>query len=358
MNENQMNRCVSHEGLRSLCTSIQAGYGIPESDAQIVTECLVEANLMGLDTHGVIRLKFYVDRVKAGGNNPQPTTRVLRDGACAATLDADNALGPVGGKMAMDLAIQKAQEAGVGVVVIRNCNHYGPAGHYARMALEHDMIGVSLTNVLKSMPPTGGAGPRVGNNPYAVAFPAGKEMPVVVDGATSKSSWGKLFLCAQTGEDLPPDCYVDSEGRPTVKPQQVLDGGALLPFASHKGYGIAVAIELLTGMLSGGVLDQDIPHPYKKMNEPGANSFFMAALKIDEFVDVSHFKKRMDQWISYIHSTSRGPGVERIWLPGEKEAVTREQRIAEGIPLNSKMVEELKELAKGAGGVFKLDEQE
>ena len=352
MNDDTGGILIDHKSLRRLCTRIQVGFGVPEPDAEIVSDCLIEANLMGLDTHGVIRLKIYMDRIKAGGNNPKPNIRVVRENPCTALMDADNALGPVGGKQAMELAIEKARSVGIGVVVIRNCNHYGPAGHYARMALEHEMIGVSMTNVLASMPPTGGVEARTGNNPYSISFPAQDEPPVVVDGATSMSSWGKLFLCAQKGEDLPDGCYVDSEGRPTVKPQDVLDGGALLPFAGHKGYGIAVAIELLTGMLADAPLAHDIPHLYKKLPEPGANTFFMAAIRIDNFVDPQRFKQRMDKWIRFVRSTRKLEGVERIWLPGEKEIVTRHQRLTEGIPLNAEMVDELRTLTSEAGVGF------
>ncbi len=340
---------IGHEPLHHLCTQIQVGFGVPRPDAEVVSDCLVEANLMGLDTHGVIRLKVYMDRIEAGGNNPKPTIQIVRENPCTALMDADNALGPVGGKRAMELAIEKASGVGIGIVVIRNCNHYGPAGHYARMALEYDMIGISMTNVLASMPPTGGVEARTGNNPYSMSFPAQNEPPVVVDGATSMSSWGKLFLCDQKGEDLPEGCYVDSEGRPTVNPQDVLDGGALLPFAGHKGYGIAAAIELLTGMLANAQLAPDIPHLYKKLDEPGVNSFFMAAIRIDNFVEPKKFKQRMDEWIRLIRSTRRLEGVDRIWLPGEKEIVSRQKRLVEGIPLNTEMVDELKVLAEKAG---------
>jgi len=341
--------CIDHKLLSSLCTKIQISFGIPEKDAEIVSDCLVESNLMGIDTHGVIRLKFYMDRIKAGGNNPTPNIKILRENACTALIDADNALGPVGGKQAMETAIKKADSAGIGVVVICNCNHYGPAGYYSRMALPHDMIGVSMTNVLASMPPTGGAKARIGNNAYSISFPTQYEPPVVVDGATSLASWGKLFLCAQKGEDLPDGCYVDSNGNLTVKPEDVLDGGSLLPFAEHKGYGIAVAIELLTGMLANSALDHKIPHPYKKLDEPGRNSFFMAALRIDNFTDPQCFKQRMDKWIRFIHSTPKAEGAEAIWLPGEKEISTRQKRLVEGIPLNKQMVDELKTLATEAG---------
>ncbi|MDD5705934.1 MAG: Ldh family oxidoreductase [Kiritimatiellae bacterium] len=337
---------MDHRALRQLCTKIQKGYGVAERDAEVVSDCLVEANLMGLDTHGVIRLKFYMDRVKAGGNNPTPRIRTVRENACTALLDADNALGPVGGKRAMDLAIDKASKTGVGVVVVSRCNHYGPAGYYARMAADRQMIGISLTNVLGSMPPTGGAQALIGNNPYAIGFPAKDEPPVVVDGATSLSSWGKLFLCAQTGEPLPAGCYVDKDGRPTLDPKAVMDGGALLPFAGHKGYGIAVAIELLTGMLASATLDHDIAHPYKELGTPGENSFFMLALRIDNFSDADDFCRRMDEWIRFIRGSRRAAGTDRIWLPGEKEIEVRSQRLRDGIPLNTKMAEELQTLSR------------
>jgi L-2-hydroxycarboxylate dehydrogenase (NAD+) len=336
---------IDHESLRRLCMLIQIGFGVPESDAKIVSDCLVEANLMGLDTHGVIRLKPYMDRIKAGGNNPMPNIRIVKDNVCTALIDADNALGPVGGKQAMELAIKKADSTGIGVVVIKNCNHYGPAGYYARMALKHEMIGVSMTNVLASMPPTGGAEAYIGNNAYSIAFPAKDEPPVVVDGATSLASWGKVFLCAQEGKELPEGCYVDSDGSLTVKPQDVINGGSLLPFAGHKGYGIAVAIELLTGMLADSSLDHEILHPYKELAKPGMNTFFMSAIRISEFTAPEKFKARMDEWIRSVRSIHKSEGVDRIWLPGEKEFVTRNQRLTDGIPLNTKMTDELEALA-------------
>lgn len=352
MNSNSDGIIIDHLSLRRLSTQIQVGFGMPESDAEVVSDCLVEANLMGIDTHGVIRLKVYMDRVEAGGNNPNPNICIVRENPCTALIDADDALGAVGGKKAMQLAIEKAKNVGIGIVVIRSCNHYGPAGYYARMALEHDMIGVSLTNVLASMPPTGGTEARTGNNPYAISFPAQEEPSVVVDAATSMSSWGKLFLCAQLGEDLPAGCYVDSKGQPTLDPQAVLDGGTLLPFAEYKGYGIAAAIELLTGMLANAPMANDMPHPYQNLDKSGTNTFFMAAIRIDNFVDPEQFKQRMDEWIRLVRSTKRAEGIERIWLPGEKEMVTHKERLAEGIPLNAEMVRELQTLAGRVGVDF------
>jgi len=345
---------VDHERLRTLCTSILVGVRVPEADATVVANLLAEANLCGIDTHGVIRLKLYVDRIIAGGIKVEPEIQTVRENPCTALLDGDNCLGPVGGTQAMDLAIAKAANTGIGMVAIRNCNHYGPAGHYARLATARGMIGISITNTLASMPPTGGAAPRQGNNAYSIGFPASEEPAVVVDGATSKASWGKLFLCAQEGQDLPEDCYVDSAGAPTLNPQDVMDGGGLLPFAEHKGYGLAVAFELLTGMLAAAPLDHKIPHPYKKLDVPGDNTFFMGAIDADCFAGADEFKRDMDEWVRFMRDTPRAPGVERVWLPGEKEAVTRQERFEEGIPLGENMMQELRELAQQAGVQFDI----
>ena len=345
---------VAHDALRLLCTRILEAANVPSQDARTVADLVVEANLCGLDTHGVIRLKLYVDRIKAGGIKTDPQLRVVRENACTALLDADNGLGPVGGTYAMELAIQKANSAGIGVVAIRNSNHYGPAGHYTRLATARNIIGISITNTLASMPPTGGAAPRQGNNAYSIGFPADREPAVIIDGATSKASWGKLFLCAQTGEDLPEGCFVDKNGQPTLSPQAVMDGGGLLPFAGHKGYGLAVAFELLTGMLADAPLDHEIPHPYKKLDAPGDNTFFMAAFSLDCFAGADEFKRRMDEWIRCMRATPKAPGVERIWLPGEIEAVTRASRLEDGIPLGANMIQELRELAHEGGVEFSL----
>jgi len=346
---------VAHDRLFALTKAILMSAGVPEDDAEITSDCLVTSNLRGVDTHGVIRLRLYVDRVRAGGNKAHPNIQVAREGAVTALLDGDDCLGPVGGRRAMDLAIEKARETGLGAVAIRRSNHYGPAAHYATMALPHDMIGLSMTNTLASMPPTGGREARLGNNPFALAFPTAEEPPVVLDYATSLASWGRVFQCAQKGEPLPEDCYLDAEGRPTIRPEDITEGGGvLLPIAGYKGYGMALAIATLTGLLSDATFDGDIPHPYNFLEKPGENAFFMAALRVDQFVEPEHFKKRLDEIVRQIRSTPLSPGVERVYLPGEKEHETEQQRRNEGIPLNENMLAELRELADEANVPFEL----
>lgn len=337
------------EALLQLVREILLRHGVSEEDAAVTADCLVWANLHGIDTHGVIRLKVYADRIREGGNNPRPRFRVVQETPVAAVLDGDNALGPVGGVRAMRLAMEKAAAAGVGLVALRNSNHYGAAAYYATMALERDMIGFSATNVLPSMPPTGGREARVGNNPLALAFPAAEEPPVVLDMATSRSSWGVLFTAAQAGRPLPEGCFLDAAGQPTVDPQAVLAGGALLPIADYKGYGLALCLGLLTGLLSDGSFDTDLPHPYKFLDQAGRNAFFMGALRIDQFLPPERFKARVDEVVRLLRSTPRAPGVDRIYLPGEKEWEAAQERRRTGIPLPPAMVEELRTLAESCG---------
>jgi LDH2 family malate/lactate/ureidoglycolate dehydrogenase len=322
---------------------------MPAADAGVTAEHLVTANLRGVDTHGVIRLSGYIKRIQAGGNNPKPKIRILRQTDNTAVLDGDNSLGQVGGKQAMELAIEKAQKAGIGLVTMRNSNHYGMAGYYALLAVQQDMIGLSMTNVLASMAPTGGVTKGLGNNPICFAFPADTEPPVVVDFATSKSSWGKALLCAQSGEPLPEDCFTDADGKPTLSAAAFLDGGTLLPIAEHKGYGLALAISLLTGLLADGGFDTELPHLYKELDKPGANSFAMGAIKIENFVPTRNFKRRMDSIIRHLRSTRTIPGVERIYLPGEIEHEREQEQKELGVLLSSEMMEELEDLAREAG---------
>jgi len=346
---NEIQKYIKAEELHNFTTEILIKNGVPSNDAEIVAESLIFANLRGVDTHGVLRLKIYVDRINAGGNNPAPSIKVVEDSPVSAVLDGGNSLGQVGGHKAMKLAIEKARNVGIGIVTVRNSNHYGTAGYYAMMALEEDMIGVSFTNVLASMPPTGGRQPRTGNNPFAIAFPAGEEYPVVLDAASSLSSWGKVFIAAQKCEPLPEGCFLDKDGNPTLKPEDVLNGGMLLPIAGYKGYGISLCIGILTGLLSGGSFDVDVPHPNIHIAKPGDNSFFMAAIRVDQFVPAEQFKKRMDEVIRLIKTTELAADADRIYLPGEKEYEMEKQRRVTGIPLSERMIDELNALAKESG---------
>jgi LDH2 family malate/lactate/ureidoglycolate dehydrogenase len=249
----------------------------------------------------------------------------------------------------MHLAIEKADKHGIGLVTMRNSNHYGMAGYYALLAAQHDMIGISMTNVLAGMAPTGGTSKKLGNNPIAFAFPTNSEPPVVVDFATSKSSWGKALLCAQSREPLPENCFTDAKGRPTLSADAFLDGGTLIPIASHKGYGLALAISLLTGLLADAGFDTELPHLYKELDKPGGNSFTMSAIRIDNFQPVDRFKRHLDSIVRQIRSSGLASGTRRVYLPGEIEHEKEQEQRTNGIFMKRQMVDELIDLSKQAG---------
>jgi len=261
-------------------------------------------------------------------------------------LDADNAFGPVAGVLAMDTAITKARDAGIAAVTIRNANHFGAAAYYAERPLREGMIGVCTTNVVASMPPPGGRAARIGNSPIAFAFPSGEEPPVIFDAATSVAPWGALIEARLRGELLPPESFLDRDGKFTRDPQAVLNGGFLVPIAGHKGFGLSLSIGLLTGLLAGGVFDTDITYPYGDVSIPGSNSFLMLALRVDCFVPIEDYTRRMDEVIRLIRATPTAEGVDRVLLPGQREYETAQQRSRTGIPLSAELAEELRGLAR------------
>jgi len=341
--------CICADKLRQSCADILKAAGVRAQEAALIADCLVYANLRGVDTHGVIRLKFYLQRIAAGGDNPRAQIKVICESPTTALLDADNAFGPVAGVKAMDLAITKARDSGIGAAAIRNANHFGAAAYYAQRPLREGMIGICMANVVASMPPPGGRAARVGNSPIAFAFPSGDEPPVIFDAATSVAPWGALIEAKLRGELLPPESFLDHRGRPTRDPAAVLDGGFLVPIAGHKGYGLALSIALLTGLLAGGAFDTDITYPYGDVSRAGNNSFLMMALRVNQFSPLEEYTRRMDEVIRLIRSTPTAEGADRVLLPGQREHETAQERSRAGIPLSPELVEELKGLAAKVG---------
>jgi len=340
---------VSAEKLRRICAEIMEAAGVRPAEAALIADCLVYANLRGVDTHGVIRLKFYLQRIAAGGDNPHAQIAVIRESPTTALLDADNAFGPVAGVRAMDMAIAKARDGGIAAVAIRNANHFGAAAYYAERPLCEGMIGICMANVVASMPPPGGRAARVGNSPIAFAFPAAEEPPVIFDAATSVAPWGALIEAKLHGEPLPPDSFLDRDGKFTRDAEAVLDGGFLVPIAGHKGFGLALSIALLTGLLAGGVFDTEITYPYGDVSIHGNNSFLMIALRVDGFASLEEYTQRMDEVIRLIRATPTVEGVERVLLPGQREHETANERSRRGIPLSRELKAELEGLAASVG---------
>jgi L-2-hydroxycarboxylate dehydrogenase (NAD+) len=325
---------------------------VPEADARQASEVLLSSDLRGIDSHGVARLRKYVEMLKEGHINPDPNIKIIRERGSLATVDGDNGLGLVVGPRANAIAMQKAEAYGSGWVSVFNTNHFGIAGYYPMQALERDLIGWAMTNTGKWMAPIWGAERMLGTNPIAIAFPGKEEPPVVIDFATSAVSFGKVQIKQRHNEPLPAGWILDAQGFPSHKPEDLINGGTLLPLGSdretggHKGYCLAAMVDILTAVLSGANWGPFAPPFASRMFLPeesvgkGIGHFF-GAMAIDGFMAPDVFKKRMDDWIRRFRATQPAPGTQGPLIPGDPEREAYEQRSQEGIPLVQAVVEDL-----------------
>ena len=334
--------------LKDFCNALFQKLSIPSRDADLIAEALVQANLRGVDSHGMIRIPIYIKRLKTGLVNPNPRISILRETPAMAVMDGNNGFGQVIAARAMELAIAKASKVGTGFVGIRNSTHFGAAAFFSMMALKHDMIGIVLANSYSTVAPWGGRVPYFGTNPMSIAVPAGKELPVILDMATSMVAIGKILLAAQKGEPIPAGWAVDSDGEVTTDANKALKG-SLLPFGGPKGSGIALIIDILAGVLTGAGFGPSVGDLYKNMDSPQNVGQMVGAIDIGHFSDLKEFKDRMDKIIQGLKSVPPAKGVSEVLQPGEIEIRTQKRREVEGIPLNPNMIKELCQLGEEYG---------
>jgi L-2-hydroxycarboxylate dehydrogenase (NAD+) len=331
---------VSEAALRTTVTTIFEKMGLSSEDAAIGADVLVMTDLRGVETHGVSNmLRAYVQRYKEGNLNPKPNWRVIRESPGTATIDGDRGLGIILGPKVMRIAIDKARNVGIGVVVMNNGRHLGAVGHHAMLAAQEDMVGVCMTATVPSVVPTFAAEPRFGTNPLSIAAPARHEPPVLFDVATSAIAGNKLRLAARMGAPLLPGWVSDKAGNPIMEETPPQERGQIfhLPLGStrdqgsHKGYGLAVMVEILGTFLAGAlpcVLDPD----------SGFKHYF-AAYNIEAFTDVDRFKDNMDQFLQTLRTTRPATGYDRVLYPGLSEYEEEQERRAHGIPLHKEVIE-------------------
>ena len=327
------------------------GYGLPEAHAGIVAQNLLFANLRGLDTHGVMRLPTYLKRLELGLTNSNAQPEVVQEGTAFAVLDGHNGLGPVAGKLAMELAIQKAEENMVGLSFVRRSQHYGSCAFYTMMAVERGMIGFSTANTAPLMAPTGGKKRMIGNDPISFAAPTPEGMTFVLDIALSNVAGGKIMLAEKNGQSIPLGWALDKEGRPTTDPHAgFTDGGLLLPVGGHKGYGMVVMLDILCGLLSGGVPSAKVlgTTDFQSTGDMGT-CFMMAAIHVEKLMPLAAFKDRMGEMIRDLKSCPRVEGVPEILMPGEIEARAAAERSVNGIPVTLPVLREIEALGQKAG---------
>ncbi|MHB1161899.1 MAG: Ldh family oxidoreductase [Chloroflexota bacterium] len=345
-------RRFAAEALATFAAAVLEGAGVPRGNAEIVVDAMVAANLRGVDTHGITRLPIFVERLRSGLVDGNSAGTVVSEGDSSAVYDGQNGLGPVVSTRAMELAIRKA-EHGVGFVAVRNSNFYGTAAYYAMMALPRDMIGVSMTNCPPIMAAWGSRRGFLGTNPLAIAAPAGEERPFVLDMATSVIAKGAIHLAAKRGESIPLSWALDKEGEPTTDPKAAIEG-VVLPLGGHKGFGLAMAIDILSGILSGGLFGPHIAELYNNPTTPQGVGHFFGAIRIDRFRPVAEFKADMDAMIREVKAQPLAKGVSKIMVAGEREHDTERERRKLGIPLSDTVVRELIAVGAGVGVGFEL----
>jgi len=351
--------------LRDFCVQVFVKCGVPEDDAMLAADVLATADLWGIDSHGVARLRSYYEMLERELINPRPQIKIVRELPATATIDGDNGLGLVVGPRANELAMEKAETTGAGWVSVCNSNHFGIAGYYTWAAMSRDLIGWAMTNTAALVSPLWGAERMLGTNPISVAFPAQDEPPVVVDFATSAISFGAAETAIRNGETLPEGLMIDSEGHPTTLPSDVVEGGALLPLGldricgGHKGYCLSSMIDILCGVLSGANWGPFVPpYPYY-LKQPSRSvgkgwGHLFGAMKIEGFMAVDEFKERMDEWVSTFRGAVPASGTEGPLIPGDPERKSEASRKDEGVPLTEAVVGDLRYLAARTETPFKL----
>ncbi|NIM97212.1 MAG: hypothetical protein GTO24_03715 [candidate division Zixibacteria bacterium] len=347
-------RRIWFEDLRAFCQKAYMKAEVPEEEAYIVADLLARSDLRGVETHGVMRLPIYIQRLQKGYVRAQSQLKYLKDKGPVAFAEAHGSMGHVVAYKAMQNAIAKAEEYGIGWVSVKDSGHFGVAGLFPMMAVEKDLIGYICTNSAPMMAPWGGRERIVGNNPLSYAFPTNQYRPVVVDFSCSVVASGKLILARKKGERIPLGWAYDKDGLPTEDPYKGYEGGgSLAPMGEHKGYGLALAHEILTAVLTGGKWTRNIKSLYEedKTGVQGTCHSFMA-LDLDCFIGKKDFKESMDAYIKSIKESEKAKNATEILMPGEPEYRTESKRLKEGIPLSSRTAQELTTLGKTLGLFF------
>jgi L-2-hydroxycarboxylate dehydrogenase (NAD+) len=320
--------------------------GVPEADAAIAAKQMIEADLTGFDAHGIFRLSSYVAQLKSGRVNPKANIKVLQRAPSTALVDGDDGIGHLVMTYATNLAVELAKQTGIGWVGVRNSNHAGAAGTYAEMPVAHGMVGIyAAVSTVNHMGPWGGAEPMLGTNPIAIGIPAGKEAPVLLDIATSVSSFGTIRQRLVTGESLEEGWVVHSKtGEPILDPKKVGEG-VLLPIGGHKGAGLALIIGLLAGVLNGAAFGHDVVDAMGPGTQATNTGQFVLALDVSRFISPQVFAAEMDRHLNELRASPTLPGFDKIRLPGEDRRKRRADRSVNGVALPAALIKQLDELA-------------
>ena len=334
---------VDPQKLLEFGTAVYVKAGMPEADARLAADTLVQADLWGHQSHGVMRLSWYFARLKAGVCEPVAKRELVVDAGAIAVIDGHDAMGQVLTAHAAREAIARAKKHGIGAVGLRNSNHFGTAMYFTLMAAREGCVGFLSTNASPAMAPWGGRKKTVGTNPWSWASPAGSHAPMVLDIANTGVARGKIYLAKQKGLPIPEGWAISAAGFPTTDPAEAIDG-IILPMAQHKGYAIAVIMDMLSGVLTGSGFGTGVHGPYQTEHRSGAGQL-MVALNIDAMQPIAEFGARMDRLIAELKAVPLAQGFDEVVYPGELEARNDKRNRAEGIQLPADTIADLKRLS-------------
>lgn len=333
---------VPHEDLEQFTTEIFRQAGLTDNHAHLVSHALVTANLRGVDSHGVVRLKPYVRSLENGGFNPSPDVTITRPAASSLIVDADNGPGQVATVAAMDAVVEAANETGAAFASVRNSNHFGTVAYYTQRAAADDCIGIAMTNVGPNVAPFGGIDPFFGTNPLGYSIPTNRSFLITLDMATSIVAKGKIHVAEEENESIPDHWAMNEQGKPTTSPEEV---HALRPVGGPKGYGLGLLVDVCSGVLSGMGISPEVDSLYDDYSKPQQVGHWVGAIDPSYFRDMSTFKAEIDHLITRVKSIRTKDDVSEIKLPGEIEAEIRSEREQNGIPLGPGVVATLTDIA-------------
>lgn len=339
--------------------------GCSPEDAKMATDVFIAAELRGYSSHGMIRIKDYFQLWQAERINVRPDVRIVHESPSTAVVDGDGAIGMIAATRSMQIAIEKAKTAGTGWVSTRGSNHYGFAGYYSMMALEHEMIGISMTIANPLVAPTFSVSQMLGTNPISVSIPAGKYPPFIADFSTTPIARGKLAIAAKKGEKVPLGFVQDANGVPSDDPDIITKGGSMVTLGgtaqhgSHKGYALSAIVDIFSAVLSGANFGPFCPPsvaylPVKDEKVGEGTGHFFGAMRIDAFQEPGVFKAQMDKWIETFRAAKPGKGHDRVLIPGDPERENEARISKEGVDVIVPVQKEMKEIADFLGIDFNL----
>jgi LDH2 family malate/lactate/ureidoglycolate dehydrogenase len=338
------------EPLKRLAATVYQQAGVPAIDAELAADALVQADLWGHQSHGLLRLGWYYARLKSGAMRGGTHVTTVTDAGAIAVLDGNDGVGPVIAQQATDEAVRRARLHGVGIVSVRHSNHFGTCMYFTRSGAQAGCAMLMMSNGGPNMAPWGGLQKKIGTNPWSIAVPAGQHAPMVMDIANSGVARGKIYLANNRHEPIPENWAVDAQGNPTTDPKEALKG-FILPMAGHKGYAIGVMVDVMSGVLSGSGFQDQVHGPYDPVNRSRAGHFIMA-IDIDKIQPLSEFNARMDEYIASLKSVPVAASHKKVYYPGEIEAEADEHNRRVGLRLPPDTLEDLARVCEDVGLSF------